>query len=205
MQYSFVVIFIGALSVAPAVLAQAEKGALDSIKKCQDASGTWHYGDFAAEECARSKITEIDKRGLTVKEIAAPPTAEEIRKKAADKAQRAEEQQRMAAQRKEEQLLLNTYENAEAIVRARNDRVAAIDREIATNNKIKEKYVAEAKALGSDPKLAQRLARVRDQISEFDNANATRLQERADVVKHYDELYIRYQTLVNKSERTSGR
>lgn len=186
-------------------LSQADKGSLDSIKKCQDASGTWHYGDFAAEECARSKITEIDKRGLTVKEIAAPPTAEEIRKKAADKAQRVEEQQRMAAQRKEEQLLLNTYENAEAIVRARNDRVAAIDRDIATNNKIKEKYIGEAKQLGNDPKLAQRLARVRDQIAEFEKANATRLQERADVVKHYDELYIRYQTLVNKSGQASGR
>ena len=33
-----------------------------SIKKCQDATGKWHYGDTAADECARSKVTVITEK-----------------------------------------------------------------------------------------------------------------------------------------------
>jgi hypothetical protein len=44
------------------------------IKKCKDATGRWHYGDTAAEECAKSKITEMSDEGTTKQVIAAPPT-----------------------------------------------------------------------------------------------------------------------------------
>jgi len=56
--------------------AAAEKSA--RIKKCQDSAGKWHYGDSADEECARSKVIELDMRGIQRKEIAAPLTAAEL-------------------------------------------------------------------------------------------------------------------------------
>jgi len=41
-----------------------------AIKKCR-IRGKWHYGDSADEECARSKVIELDMRGIQRKEIAA--------------------------------------------------------------------------------------------------------------------------------------
>ena len=59
--------------VVTATDAHAAKGA--GIKKCQDETGKWHYGDTAAEGCAKSKVIVITETGTKRKEIAAPPTA----------------------------------------------------------------------------------------------------------------------------------
>ena len=185
--------------LATPVVAQTTKKD-GTIKKCQDASGTWHYGDFAAQECERAKITEINQRGVTVKEHARVPTKEELAAQAAERAAAKEEAERLAAIRREEQRLLNTYESPDAIIRARDDRVIAIDRDIATNNKLKEKYVAEAKALAksADPKQKKRKKDVAEQIALFDESNASLTKERQEVIDHYNELYMRYQTLLQR-------
>lgn len=192
---------LGLLLAAPAGAQTTKKGG--TIKKCQDASGTWHYGDFAAQECERAKVTEINQRGIKVKEHARIPTKEELAAQAAEREAAKEEAQRLAAIRREEQRLLNTYESPEAIIRARDDRVIAIDRDIATNNKLKEKYVAEAKALGkpADAKLKKRKKEVAEQIALFDESNATLAKERKEVIDHYNELYIRYQTILQRDAK----
>ncbi|HJW80631.1 MAG TPA: hypothetical protein VJ396_00170, partial [Acidiferrobacterales bacterium] len=61
----------------PASAADDKKGG--RIKKCQDAAGKWHYGDSADEDCARSKVIELDTRGIQRKEIAAPLTEAELK------------------------------------------------------------------------------------------------------------------------------
>ena len=61
------------------VAAQAGPATGSKIKKCQDASGHWHYGDNADDMCRQSKIVEINEQGLTTKEIAAPMTAEQLK------------------------------------------------------------------------------------------------------------------------------
>jgi len=190
--------------LASTVPVQAQKGkdfkGTATIKKCQDANGTWHYGDFAAEECERAKVTEINQRGITVKERERLPTKEELEAKQAERQQKKAEAKRQAEVRKEEQRLLNTYESADAIVKARDDRVIAIDREITANNKLKEKSVKEAKKLADtkDPKQKKRLAAVQNQVDLFDKANAALLEDRKEVIEHYNELYIQYQTLVQR-------
>ena len=49
-----------------------------SIAKCQDAEGNWHYGDYAAQECADSAVTELREDGVKVRVLAPPPTPEEV-------------------------------------------------------------------------------------------------------------------------------
>jgi len=188
-------------SAAPPV--QAQKGKFkgsDTIKKCQDANGTWHYGDFAAEECERAKVTEINQRGITVKEHARIPTKEELEAKKAERQQKKAEAKQRAEIRKEEQRLLNTYESADAIIKARDDRVIAIDREIVTNNTLKEKSVKEARQLAKakDPKQKKRLSDVQKQIELFNQANEDLLKDRKEVIEHYNELFIEYQTIVQR-------
>ena len=64
-----------------------------TIKKCQDEEGKWHYGDNAAEECERSRVTEIDESGALVKHVKAPPTQEELDAKRELDARLAEKKQ----------------------------------------------------------------------------------------------------------------
>jgi len=64
------------VAMLPASAADDKKG--PRIKKCQDAAGKWHYGDSADEDCARSKVIELDTRGIQRKEIAAPLTEGEV-------------------------------------------------------------------------------------------------------------------------------
>lgn len=190
---------LGPILVSPAGAQKKQTGG-PTIKKCQDASGTWHYGDFAAQECERAKVTEINQRGIKVKEHARIPTKEELAAQAAEREKARKEAERLATIRREEQRLLNTYDSADAIVRARDDRVIAIDRDIATNNELKHKFVAEAKALrkANNPKQKKRQQEVAEQIALFDEANKSLTRERKEVIDHYNELYVRYQTLILK-------
>lgn len=194
--------FISASSVAVAQQGGGEKGAA-TIKKCQDANGTWHYGDFAAQECERTKITEINQRGITVKETAPLPTREELDAKKVEREKAKQEKKRLAAIRKEEQRLLSTYESLDAIVRARDDRVIAIDKEVATNEALKERLVKEDKHLAGakDPKQNKRRKEVRDQIASFNEANERLTVERQEVIERYNALYMRYQTLVEQGSQ----
>jgi chromosome segregation ATPase len=100
------------------------------IKKCQDAQGRWHYGDSADAECARSKVIELDTRGVQRKEIAAPLTEAEF--KARESQRRSEEQTRKEAeeQAKRDQQLLSTYTHEDDITYMRDRKVADIEAQI---------------------------------------------------------------------------
>ena len=97
---------IFSLSVLLALPAQAEKTA--TIKKCKDATGRWHYGDTAAEACAKSKITVLSEEGTTKKVIAAPPTQAELKERELKKEETEKEQQQSQDQAKKDALLLST-------------------------------------------------------------------------------------------------
>jgi hypothetical protein len=189
------------LLLAPAAVAQK------SIKKCQDAEGRWHYGDTAAEECERSKITVIDKRGLKLDEVAAPRSQEEIERETRENAEertRAEEAERMREEQQDrDQRLLATYEGPAAIVRARDERLEHIDRTIGTNNeliaRLREKRVAQAQARAQDQVEA-----VDRQIAAYEEANATAREQRAAVEARYNADLERYRELVSRDASGSA-
>lgn len=121
------------------------------IKKCQDAQGNWHYGDNAAEQCARSKVIELDQRGVQRKEIAAPLTEAQLKARAADRAAEAEQKRLEAEQKVRDEQLLASYTHEDDILYISKRKTADIDAQIRSTEetlkslrKTQEKLQAQA-------------------------------------------------------------
>jgi hypothetical protein len=119
-----------ALALVFAVSSAHAAGAGPSIKKCQDAHGKWHYGDSADAECAQSKITIMSDQGVTKKEIAAPPTAAEVKATEARKDEVERERKAAEEQKKKDQILLSTYGHEDDIKFVRDRKLAQIEASI---------------------------------------------------------------------------
>jgi len=176
--------------------------AAQSIKKCQDADGKWFYGDHAASQCERSRITEIDEQGATIGETDAPPTQEELDAKQRAQEQMVEQAVVKANQRRLDQRLLITYDNPDSIVRTRDALLAAIDSAIEADQVLKEHLDAELdkiKASG-EAGASDQAESLRSQIAAFDDAIQERLTQRELVRKKYDTDHRRYLELTQNSQ-----
>lgn len=199
-------VFLVAALVAPAALGGADR----RITKCQDASGRWHYGDTAADECARSRITELDERGVTVKEIGAAPTKEQIEAREEQKRHAQEERKRAAAQKERDERLLATYENEEAIIRARDQRVGHINETIQINRELSNKLQGKLDRLKGQARtetdkkasaaLARRIARTEARIAEYKAANKEKIAEREKVKEKYNIDLARYRRITRRAD-----
>ncbi len=187
----------GVVALAPAGVSAA------TIKKCKDVDGNWHYGDFAAEQCARSKVTEISESGIKVDERGLPPSAEEL--EAQRQAQlRAEAQKAaVAAERERDNLLLTTYESEDSIERARDERLLWIDQQIQLNEnfvaRLQEQLAAlEVRARTPDlaaaqlTKLTQQINVTLGQIDDYRMATDVKVRERAAMEQRFNEDLNRY-------------
>ncbi len=109
--------------------------AAQTITKCQDAEGRWHYGNYASEQCAGdAPITELRESGVTVEVREAPPTLEELQ---AEKTRALAE--REAQIKREEKLridreLLAKYESEEVILSLRDQRIQELRKQIDFNS-----------------------------------------------------------------------
>jgi chromosome segregation ATPase len=209
---SFRTLFIVvALFGLPGVALAAKDGPV--IKKCQDAQGQWHYGDTAADECAQSKVTEINDRGVKVNEQAAPLTEEELAaRKAAKEAAEAKRRQE-EKRRKEDQRLLATYDSEAAIIRSRDERLQNIENMIKINQeliKTLEQNLARLRdrSKGADPKhakaLAKEISRAESQIADYKAANEERQKERQQVSERYNADLARYREILQGGKAGSG-
>lgn len=105
-----------------------------AIKKCQDAEGNWHYGDTAVDECERSKVTTLDKRGFIRGENEAPKTEEEMAIEEASRAQELAEEKRVADEKEERNRLLSVYQSEADIDRQLDNQIYSVDSNIAVHN-----------------------------------------------------------------------
>jgi len=121
----FVSLFAATL---PASAADDKKGS--RIKKCQDAAGKWHYGDTAGEECARSKVIELDTHGIQRKEIAAPLTEAELRAREQNRERDEQARKQIEDQQRRDQQLLATYAIEDDIVLTRDRKIGDIEAQI---------------------------------------------------------------------------
>ena len=115
-------------SVTQTTAADEKKGG--RIKKCQDAAGKWHYGDTADEECAHSKVYELDKSGVKRKEIAAPLTDAELKANEQNREQIEKERKAAEEQQRRDQQLLATYAIEEDITMTRDRKISDIESQI---------------------------------------------------------------------------
>lgn len=194
---SIIALFAGPFSAAES----------QTIKKCQDATGKWHYGDIAADECASSRITEIDKRGLKVDVHEAPPTKEELEAARAAEAMRQEQDARAKEQRRRENHLLSIYDSEQSIIRARDERLASIDKMLKTEENYKAKLQDNLSRLqklasqaSADEKLQKDIEALRDQIREYEQAIDSRLRQRELVIGRYNSDLTQYRDILKRRQ-----
>ncbi len=170
---------------APATVVDAAQTGT-KIKKCKDADGKWHYGDRAAEECARSKVIELSGQGVRTKVIRAPATDEELQERARRKAEIEEERKRIAEQERRDTQLLATYGHEDDIKYIRDRKLAQIEATItATTQTLKPLRAALARmqADGKPSKeVAEQIAQTQAQIARHEAAIAAKRQEQ-DVIR----------------------
>lgn len=124
---SLIAMLVATVPVLAAGPASTDK---QRIKKCQDASGKWHYGDTAAEQCARSKVIELDQRGVKRKEIAAPLTEAELKARESTRAADEERKRLEAEQKARDEALLASYTHEDDIVHISKRKTAEMDAQI---------------------------------------------------------------------------
>ncbi len=112
----------------PVSAADDKKG--PRIKKCQDAAGKWHYGDSADEECARSKVIELDKHGIQRKVIAAPLTESELKAREQNRERDEQARKQIVEQQRRDQQLLATYAIEDDIIMTRDRKISDIEAQI---------------------------------------------------------------------------
>lgn len=184
-----------------------DDAASQTIMKCQDATGKWHYGDIAAQECARSRITEIDKRGLKVEVYEAPPTKAELEAARAVEATRQEEQELAQEELRRENHLLSIYDSEQSIIRARDERLASLNKLLKSDENYKAKLQDNLSSLqklatkgSADEELQQDIQQLRTQIREYEEAIDSRLRQRELVTGRYNSDLNRYRDIVKRRQ-----
>ncbi len=177
-----------------------------TIKKCKDATGRWHYGDTAAEECAKSKITVMTDEGTTKKVIAAPPTAQELKEREARKEIEEAEHQKAADREKKDALLLATYGVEDDITYIRDRKIALIESSIkaseetlkslrAALTRMEAQAADEEKSGKADPSTARNIEQTRKQIARHESVVADKRGEQEALRKQYAAELERYREL----------
>ncbi len=178
-----------------------------TIKKCKDATGQWHYGDSAAQECAKSKITVMSDEGTTKKVIAAPPTAQELKEREARQEAEAAEQQSAAEQAKKDALLLSTYGGEDDIIYIRDRKIAQIESSVkASEETLKSLRAALARMetqaadegkgdKAADQFTVKNIEQTRKQIARHEGVVAEKRKEQETLRKQYADEMERYREI----------
>ena len=177
-----------------------------TIKKCQDATGMWHYGDTAADECAKSKITVMTEEGTTKKVIAAPLTEEQLKQRAAHQEAEDAARQRAEEQAKKDALLLSTYGGENDITYIRDRKIAQIESTIkaseetlkslrAALGRMEAQAAAEAKSGKHDETALKNIEMTRAQIARHESLINNKRQEQEAMRKQYAEELQRYREI----------
>lgn len=120
---SFRLLSAGALLLG--VLAPEISVAGDRMYCCHDSKGRQVCSDSLPPECYSSAYREISNRGMSVKRIDAPLTAEQKAQREADILRRQDEERQAKEQKRKDQALLETY-NSERDIDAARDRATAL-------------------------------------------------------------------------------
>ena len=181
-----------------------------NIQKCQDASGGWHYGRTAADECAQSKVIEMDKRGLTRKVIAAPPTEGDLKKRQQMEEERHREEQRAAEQKRRDQVLLGMYGHEDDIILVRDRKLTQLEYSIKANEdtvaalrsalkRLEAQAADEEKSgKGVSDQTAMGIKRTQAQIANHESVIGSKREEQKTLREQFAADLERYRELKNQ-------
>jgi hypothetical protein len=177
-----------------------------TIKKCQDATGRWHYGDTASAACATSKITVLNDEGITKKVIAAPPTEQELREREANQEALEAAKKKADDQAKKDALLLSSYGVEDDITYIRDRKIAQIEATIKASEqtlaplraalaRMEAQVTDESKAGKPDQAAMKNIELTKAQIARHEAAIADKRKEQEAIRKEYDQDLARYREL----------
>ena len=181
------VLLISLLAVAVSPSAADEKKGT-RIKKCQDGAGKWHYGDTADEQCARSKVIELDTRGIQRKEIAAPLTDAELKEREQNREQVEKVRKQAEDQERRDQQLLATYALEEDIILTRDRKISEIEVQIRAGQE----------TLTS---LRGSLTRLQAQAAEEQRTGKTVLPQTAKTIANNEAQIAKHETHIQASKK----
>lgn len=152
---------LAAMMLPAAALAQAK------IYICKDAAGHTITSDRPIPECSNQPVREVDRSGITRREIPAPPTPEERQRQAQQEATRRAEKIAMQEQRHKDRALLTRFRSEDEILAWGQRNAAMVQENIKRETQVlaaaeKRQQVAEAELGGAGgkrppPDLRQRL------------------------------------------------
>jgi len=170
-------LFSVSATTLPATAADEQKG--PRIKKCQDATGKWHYGDRADEDCARSKVIELDTRGVKRKEIAAPLTEAELMTREQNREQDEKARKLAEDQQNRDLQLLATYAIEDDIILTRDRKISDIEAQINAGQETLKSLRTSLARLQTQATEEQRTSK---QVSQQTSATISRNE--AQIAKH---------------------
>lgn len=173
-----------------------------SIKKCQDEAGKWHYGDQAAEVCARARVTEINSRGLKVNELLSVEELAAIRK---EREANKNAEILVKEQRTLDRQMLALYDSEQAIVYSRDQRLSSIDNYIAIHQELLDRLVFNLKRMENDAGASptkqekRQIASQKAQIADYEAAIANRAMDREAETIRFEGLLASYRRAMERS------
>lgn len=192
---------IGGHLAAAMLLAAPGTWAQSSIMKCQDAEGNWHYGNFAAQECAKSVVEELSESGRKVGETAPPPSAEELAAREAKAAAQDQQVEDLAAQRKKDEELLHIYGSEDVILSTRDRKLASIDKNIDVTQQIKEgilKDIGTLRAKEQSEKVKKLIAERERAIRSYDAVISQNQAERDKLFHKYSDILLQFRAATER-------
>ena len=212
-MYRYLTVFsllLIALSAATLPTAHADDKKGVRIKKCQDAAGKWHYGDSASEECARSKVIEIDTRGIQRKEIAAPLTEAELKAREQNREQEEKARKLVEDQLRRDQQLLATYALEEDIILTRDRKISEVEVQIRAGQetlvslrssleRLKAQAAEEQRTSKAVlPQTAKTIAKNESQIAKHEERIESLKKEQEAMRSQYETELMRFRELKRK-------
>ncbi len=197
----------------PALAAEKDS----KIFKCKDAAGRTHYGSTAAEECARTKVTEMSDQGTTRREVAAPLTEEELKQREERKVDDDRKKIDSDERARRDKILLSTYTSVDELEQFRVRKLTEMEKVISSSEttlnslrrsleRLESEVAEEQKAGKPNPKTTKALEQARLQVDRHNQQIEKRRKEVENMRKQFDDDIARYRELKKvKPARTVGR
>jgi hypothetical protein len=185
------------------------------LYKWVDEHGETHYSDRVPPDEAKQGRSVLNDQGITVKTVDAAKTPEELAEE--QRLARIREEQRRIAEARaaQDRVLLNTFQNEQAIVNARDAKIAAIGNIIhissGTLRGLEQKLTAQMKSAADlersgrsvPPALEQRIRDIRAQMRETKEFIDQKNNEQEAIRQAYEKDIQRYRELMAEREKES--
>jgi hypothetical protein len=181
---------------------------------CTDDTGKQTCSDVLPQQCYGKAYREINSRGITIRRVDAPLTAEQRAIKEAEAKKVKEEEARRLEQDRRNRALLATYSSEQDIDFVRDRAVADVQKAIMDSQakqaellNRQKKLDAEAEFYKKKPMPPELQAQIRDNQAEIKALQATiegRQKDIQTLKARYEEEKLRYRELTSKTPAPTG-